>query len=68
MDGDEIKVAETTTDTYGRYIFSFENAANGLSAQTWMNGHDHILVDTFYQVRIPTWANDAGLIAQRLYG
>lgn len=66
VDGDEIKVAETTTDAYGRYIFSYDGNSNGLNAENWsFTGDSKVLTDTFYQVRIPNWATDVGVVAHR---
>jgi SdrD B-like domain/SprB repeat len=59
--GDEVLVATTTTDTYGRYIFSFSGASNGLNAQTWQTGHTKVLPNVKYQIRINNFASDAGL-------
>ncbi len=56
INGDEIKVATTTTDAQGRYIFSFNGNNNGLNAEDWSyTTHDKVLIDTTYQVRIPNW-------------
>ena len=66
MDGDEIKVAETTTDTYGRYIFSYDGNSNGLNAENWsFTANNKVLANTAYQVRIPNWETDAGVVAYR---
>lgn len=62
--GDEVLVATTTTDAFGRYIFSYSGApANGLNAQTWQAGHTRVLASRKYQVRINNFASDAGLTA-----
>jgi hypothetical protein len=61
--GDEVLVASTTTDAYGRYIFSFAGASNGLNAQTWQPGHTKVLPNSKYQVRILNFNTDAGLTA-----
>lgn len=63
FNGDEVHVATTTTDAYGRYIFSKSGASNGLNAQTWQPGHTRVLTETTYQVRIVNWATDPGLTA-----
>ena len=60
---DEILVATTTTDAFGRYIFSFSGNNNGISAESWQNGHDRVLPNSFYQIRIADFVNDAGIIA-----
>lgn len=64
LDGSAVKVAETTTDALGRYIFSYEGNSNSPETETWLVG-DRVLPDTFYQVRIPDWVSDAGLISHR---
>lgn len=61
--GDEVLAATTTTDNYGRYIFSFSGASNGLNAQTWQAGHTRVLPATKYQIRINNFSSDAGLVA-----
>jgi hypothetical protein len=61
--GDEILVATTTTDSRGRYIFSFSGASNGLNAQTWQPGHTRVQPKAKYQIRINNFASDAGLTA-----
>ena len=66
LDASAVKVASTTTDAYGRYIFSFDGNSNGLSAENWSYTiHNKVLADTFYQVRIPNWETDAGVVAYR---
>ncbi|MEZ5039327.1 MAG: SdrD B-like domain-containing protein [Saprospiraceae bacterium] len=55
-------VATTTTDNYGRYIFSYSGHSNGLANQTWQNGAVAVLPNTTYEVRIPDYATDAGLL------
>jgi len=59
-----VKVAETTTDTYGRYIFSQSGNANGLNTETWTIDNA-VLPNTQYQVRIPSWNTDTGLSTYR---
>jgi SdrD B-like domain/SprB repeat len=61
--GDEVLVAMTKTDAFGRYIFSFSGASNGLNAQTWQPGHTKVLPNKKYQVRINNFSMDAGLTA-----
>jgi SdrD B-like domain/SprB repeat len=61
--GDEIAVATTKTDNFGRYIFSFAGAVNGLQPQTWVSPHNKVLPNRKYQVRINSFASDAGLTA-----
>ena len=60
--GDEILVATTTTDSYGRYIFSDTLNSNGLSPEVWETGHSKVLADTVYQVRILNYALDSALL------
>lgn len=63
LDGSAVKVAETTTDAYGRYIFSYDGRSNGLNAEDWsFTAHDRVLPNTFYQVRIPNWETDPVLV------
>ena len=67
--GDEILVANTTTDSFGRYIFRDTSNTNGLSPEVWTNGHTQILNDTVYQVRISNFASDSILSKfQSTYG
>jgi SdrD B-like domain/SprB repeat/CUB domain len=61
--GDEIAVATTKTDNFGRYIFSFVGAVNGLQPQMWVSPHNKVLPNRKYQVRINNFASDAGLTA-----
>lgn len=63
FNNDEVHVATTTTDNYGRYIFSKSGASNGLNPQTWQSGHTRVLTEQTYQVRILNWATDPGLVA-----
>ena len=57
-----VKVAETTTDSYGRYVFSQASNSNGLSAENWsFASDDAVLPNTQYQVRIIDWMNDTDL-------
>ncbi len=66
QDGDEIKIAETTTDSYGRYIFSYEGNDNGLNVEDWsFTGQKQVEPKSFYQVRIPNWTSDAGIVSHR---
>ncbi len=66
IDGSGIKVAETTTDAFGRYIFSYAGNPNSLTTEDWsFTAANAIDLNTFYQVRIPNWATDAGVIAYR---
>lgn len=66
VDGDEVKVASTTTDTYGRYIFSYDGNSNGLSAEDWSyTATNGVQPNTYYNIRIPNWATDAGIVAYR---
>jgi len=61
VDGDEILVAQTTTDAFGRYIFSYDGHANGLNTQDWsVTADDRVLANTFYQVRVPDYNGNAG--------
>lgn len=64
LDGSGVKVAETETDELGRFIFSYDGNPNSPETENWVVG-DRVLPNTAYQIRIPDWANDAGLIAQR---
>lgn len=61
VNGDEIWVATTTTDDYGRYVFSFSGASNGLNVQNWQPGHTKVLPNTKYVVRILNFTSDTGL-------
>jgi hypothetical protein len=65
FDGDEVAVATTKTDAFGRYIFSFAGASNGLMAQTWIPAapNNRVLPNIKYAVRINNFATDAGLTA-----
>lgn len=61
--GTAVKVAETTTDTYGRYIFSYASNSNGLSSENWsFTAANEVLPNTFYQVRIPNWETNTTLM------
>lgn len=64
LDGSAVKVAETTTDEFGRYIFSYDGNPNSPETETWLVG-DRVLPETYYQVRIPDWINDTGLTTLR---
>ena len=67
LDGTAIKVAQTTTDAYGRYIFSYSGNSNGLSAENWsFTAHNKVLPDTFYQVRIANWVTNTPIVNHAL--
>ncbi|MEL7426482.1 MAG: SdrD B-like domain-containing protein, partial [Bacteroidota bacterium] len=65
--GSAIKVAETTTDDYGRYIFSRDGNNNGLNAEDWNfdPAHSEVRPNSFYQVRIPNWETESAVVAFR---
>ncbi|HMQ47430.1 MAG TPA: SdrD B-like domain-containing protein [Saprospiraceae bacterium] len=57
-----VKVAETTTDAYGRYVFSQSGSSNGLNAENWSFTADNaVLPNTQYQIRISNWSADTGI-------
>ena len=57
-----VKVAETTTDTYGQYVFSQDGNSNGLSTEDWSFTADNaVLPNTQYQIRITSWNTDTGI-------
>lgn len=58
------QVAATTTDALGRYIFSSSSNSNGLNTENWsFTADDAVMINTSYELRIASWASDAGLIA-----
>ncbi|MEE9372854.1 MAG: SdrD B-like domain-containing protein, partial [Saprospiraceae bacterium] len=61
--GDEFIIATTITDTFGRYVFSKTGNNNNLNLEVWMNGVTKVEANMVYQVRIPDFASDAGIIA-----
>jgi len=65
-DGDEIRVATTATDAYGRYIFSYNGNNNSLNSENWSyTSNDKVLTGTHYQLRIPSWTTNTGIVTHR---
>lgn len=74
-DGDEIKLAETSTDANGQYLFSYHGNPNSPVAEDWdcadcytgPNDDNAVQPQRFYQVRLPDWATQPSLTALDIF-